>query len=167
MGLFKPKYTREILHSVEGTLPNIGGGMMLTITVEDDAVRIKAIDKNEVLIPYSQIRDVQYVRAIEEYEGRKSVVGRAVVGGLIFGPVGAVVGGIDGTGKKKKTKTRMFVLVTCLTSEGDEIEIPLEVGSGTSLKVPKVINEIRDKSGLEPIEVKMFSDNPSSSSVTI
>lgn len=32
----------------------------------------------------------------------KSVIGRAVIGGLILGPVGALVGGVSGIGDKKK-----------------------------------------------------------------
>lgn len=32
----------------------------------------------------------------------KSVIGRAVVGGLLLGPLGAVVGGISGVGSKTK-----------------------------------------------------------------
>jgi len=37
-------------------------------------------------------------------EEDKSVVGRAVVGGLLFGPLGAVVGGMSGVGKKEKVE---------------------------------------------------------------
>ncbi|MEG2533808.1 MAG: hypothetical protein RSB04_12435 [Gordonibacter sp.] len=29
-------------------------------------------------------------------KGQKSVIGRAAIGGLILGPLGAVIGGIDG-----------------------------------------------------------------------
>ena len=35
----------------------------------------------------------------------KSIIGRALVGGLILGPVGAIVGGMTGIGDKEKSKS--------------------------------------------------------------
>jgi hypothetical protein len=56
-------------------------------------VGIDAADLNDI-----HIEDKEYV-----YEEKdKSVLGRALVGGLVLGPVGAIVGGMSGIGSKKK-----------------------------------------------------------------
>ena len=41
----------------------------------------------------------------------KSVIGRAVVGGLLLGPLAAVVGGISGIGTKQKLKGKYYLVV--------------------------------------------------------
>jgi hypothetical protein len=56
-------------------------------------------------IPYSNIITVQYEDrdSLGNYKTKdKSVVGRAVAGGLLLGPLGAVVGGMSGIGTKSK-----------------------------------------------------------------
>ncbi len=41
----------------------------------------------------------------------KSVIGRAVVGGLILGPLGAIVGGMSGIGSKEKIKNKHYLVI--------------------------------------------------------
>ena len=53
-------------------------------------------------LPYNKI--TAWTIEVEEELIRKedkSVIGRALIGGVLFGPVGAIVGGISGTGQKK------------------------------------------------------------------
>lgn len=54
------------------------------------------------------ILDVDEIEAIdiltEEEAKNKSVIGRAIIGGVLFGGVGAVVGGLSGVGQKKKIR---------------------------------------------------------------
>jgi hypothetical protein len=42
---------------------------------------------------------------------KKSVIGRAVVGGLILGPVGAIVGGISGIAPKEKFVDKHYLII--------------------------------------------------------
>lgn len=56
--------------------------------------------KDVMSVEYADITNAEVLT--ETTEENKSVIGRAVVGGLLLGPVGAVVGGISGTGKKEK-----------------------------------------------------------------
>lgn len=51
----------------------------------------------------------------------KSVVGRAVIGGLVFGPVGAIVGGMTGLGKKE-TKAEMPDLILSIRYNENQTE---------------------------------------------
>jgi len=50
---------------------------------------------------------------VEELKGTqlkdKSSIGRAVIGGVIFGPVGAIVGGISGVGAKQAKTTYLII----------------------------------------------------------
>ena len=54
-------------------------------------------------IAYEQIIDMKFVSHKQLSSEDKSVIGRAVVGGLLLGPLGAVVGGISGIGSKTVT----------------------------------------------------------------
>lgn len=59
----------------------------------------------------SQIINIQKTTSTEIAKTNKSVIGRAVVGGLIMGPLGAVVGGISGTGTKDKLQINQCVII--------------------------------------------------------
>lgn len=41
----------------------------------------------------------------------KSIIGRAIVGGLILGPLGAVIGGMSGVGSKQKLKGKYYLII--------------------------------------------------------
>lgn len=75
----------------------------------------------------------------EILEKSKSVVGRAVVGGVLLGPLGAIVGGMTGVGnKRKKGKKSHFFILNYLDSKGemqsvtfmDDMAITLSVFAG-------------------------------------
>lgn len=68
------------------------------IRIEKNAVFLD-IDGNTFQI---NLKNVELLKEITEKD--KSVIGRAVVGGLIFGAVGAIVGGMSGIGKKEIQK---------------------------------------------------------------
>ena len=55
-------------------------------------------------------------------EKDKSVIGRAVVGGLLLGPVGAIVGGMSGVGTKKVAQKGIenFLTIIHCDENGDE-----------------------------------------------
>lgn len=57
-----------------------------------------------------QITNVAIVTEQEIVEKSKSVIGRGIAGGLLLGPVGAIVGGLSGV-PSKKVKTFSFFLV--------------------------------------------------------
>lgn len=65
------------------------------ISVDGSAVWMNIEDKKYQIL----IKNVELLKQITEKD--KSVVGRAIVGGIAFGVVGAVVGGMSGLGTKK------------------------------------------------------------------
>ena len=58
----------------------------------------------------SQIISLEYKSQQEIVQVSKSVVGRAIVGGVLTGGIGAIIGGLSGGSRKKKRPT----FITCL-----------------------------------------------------
>ena len=119
MGFFKSRKGSiisdcfKILHP----LGRISEGLMVEVALYDDHLELKApfMGGQPITLNYSQITDVYYGIEDEIVEKNKSVIGRAVVGGVLFGGVGAIVGAASGTGKKEK-KVRRFLFVVSYTS---------------------------------------------------
>lgn len=59
----------------------------------------------------SQIISLKTVSQEELVKTDKSVIGRAVVGGLILGPLGAIVGGMSGIGSKEKFINKQYFII--------------------------------------------------------
>lgn len=59
----------------------------------------------------SQIINIIKTSSAEIAKVNKSVIGRAVVGGLIMGPLGAIVGGISGVSLKDKLQITQYVII--------------------------------------------------------
>lgn len=81
------------------------------------------------------ILDVDEIEAIdiltEEEAKNKSVIGRAIVGGVLFGGVGAVVGGLSGVGQKKKIKE----ILSLDTMDGKTYLLPVQTGAAAGICV--------------------------------
>lgn len=98
---------------------------MYDVALYDDYLEIKNL-LGSVKLKYEQITDVYYGLETEIVEKSKSVIGRAVAGGLLFGGTAAIVGAISGTGtKKEKTKHFMFI-ISYTSSDGQDSFITFE-----------------------------------------
>lgn len=58
-----------------------------------------------------QIISIKQTSRQELISKDKTVIGRAVVGGLILGPLGAIVGGMSGIGTKEQIKNRHYLVL--------------------------------------------------------
>ena len=96
---------------------------------------------SSIFLNYDQITNYGKVTEKEVVEQKKSVAGRALVGGLLLGPVGAIVGGIDGTGKKKKTKIKNYFIINYISKDEEECAIPLEINNGT-VPTQRIVEEL-------------------------
>jgi hypothetical protein len=74
-------------------------------------------------LPFKDILSVHIEdkTAITEQK-EKSIIGRALVGGLLFGPVGAIIGGMTGLGTKEKVIFTPDLIMTILYLDNDSSE---------------------------------------------
>lgn len=68
----------------------------------------------------------------------KSVIGRAVVGGLILGPLGAIIGGMSGIGSKEKFINKQYFVINFWDIETKSAQTIL-IGSTENTKIDAFI----------------------------
>ena len=79
----------------------------------------------------SQIISIKQTSREELSKSDKSVIGRAVVGGLILGPLGAIVGGMSGIGSKEKLKNQHYLVINYWDKETKSAQTLLISGDKT------------------------------------
>ncbi|WP_134686290.1 hypothetical protein [Brevibacillus migulae] len=74
------------------------------------AFQNKVVINNKFVIPVNQIKRTMVYTGMQIAEYEKSVI-RALIGGLVFGGIGAIVGGLTGIGKKQKDQDLLYLSV--------------------------------------------------------
>ena len=128
MGFFKSKKGSIIsdYFQLQGDVAGFSKGVMYDVALYDDHLEITSMQKRKLLLNYDQITDVFYGGKTELIQKPKSVIGRAVVGGVIFGGVGAIVGAASGTGTKTGKKTHLYFIISYTSSDGEDKYIQFE-----------------------------------------
>jgi hypothetical protein len=85
----------------------------------------KGIVEKTVNLGIDKIKRIGIVSEKEIIERGKSVGGRAVMGALLLGPLGALVGGMSGIGNNKSTKIKMFMVINYDEDKVITLELPL------------------------------------------
>lgn len=83
----------------------------LTVQVFENGINCYASLLKHKQIHYSQIVDLKIEEVNSYSDKNKSVLGRAVVGGVLLGGVGAIVGGLSGQGKKSMRFDRVMSII--------------------------------------------------------
>ena len=131
MGFFKNKNDAiisewfKLIEGIENMLPKI----MCEVMLYDNHLVIRQGKKTTAELQYSQITDIFYGLKTEIVQKQQSAIGRAMVGGILFGGAGAVVGAIS-AGKKEKKKTNLYFIISYISSSGEEKCISFEVSGG-------------------------------------
>lgn len=128
----------------------------VTINQETRKLTVKSVfaKDREASLDLDKIIDARIMTEKEISESNKSVIGRAVVGSLLLGPLGGIVGGMSGIGSKKKETNKTFMIITYISSD-EEKKLVFEVvgssiGWGKLLKeLPRKYNEISTDGPIE------------------
>lgn len=120
---YKKKISRYM--NIAGVLvdgvPNIGERRIVKVYLLPEALLIRQeSDDKSAELPYTRIKDAQVVTEKEIIEKSKSVVGRAMIGGLFLGGLGATVGAISGVGTKQQVNENQFLVINYSTADSEE-----------------------------------------------
>jgi len=91
------------------------GGAMVELKLDDDkqcvVITPKGCTASSVCLSYGKIVNIESVSDKQIIEKNKSTVGRALVGGVVLGPLGAIVGGISGVGTNKGNQVSYYTVI--------------------------------------------------------
>lgn len=108
---------------------------------------------NTYKIKIENIIDTIVASKKEIEEVNKSVIGRGLVGGLVFGPIGAVLGGMSGI-NKTKIQNKLYFVISYNSTECEVKNISIDVNTGTEYgeakKLSKEINKRKPKKDNQP-----------------
>lgn len=135
---------KAIVNLVEG-LPLKDPEAQLEIQFDDEHLIIKekgfkglkTVIENTFRIPLCNILDAIVTTEKEVVDKSKSVIGRGVLGGAIFGPAGLILGGMSGIGTKQKKETT-WVYIVSFVSSGGEIK-------NITFKMPFMMTSVTEK----------------------
>lgn len=107
--------------------------LIVSIELYDDCLMfwrnvIPKQNQSPAILKIKSIVNTEFLSENEIIEKSKSVVGRATAGALLFGPVGALIGGMSGIGNSQKQKSHTYYVIHFINSKNEEAIITLEVG---------------------------------------
>lgn len=150
MGLFKKdKNALPICYlKVDTEIGALKKGNTVKISLYDEYLQISQdFPKQDIKLNYSKISSVYYGKQEEVIEKDKSMIGRAVAGGLLFGGAGAIVGAMTGLGKKQtKTSTMVFV-ISYKSTEGNDDFLAFVDPFSTNMGALKVYSKLLEFTG--------------------
>lgn len=92
---------------------------------------------DSLYIHHNQIVDMKCIPFQQFEQQNKSVIGRAVVGGLLLGPLGAIVGGMSGIGTKLKSLGKYVFIINFWDTYSHQLQtimIPTKVPVNTFIE---------------------------------
>lgn len=103
-------------------------GWSIEVALYDDHLTLTAIGSklSPIDLNYAKITDVYHGIETELVEKKKSVIGRALVGGALFGGVGAVVGSVSGSGSKQAKEYNTYFIISYKASDGTDAFLQFE-----------------------------------------
>lgn len=126
-------------------------GVFLTVSLNNDSITIENSDMSFTL-EKSQIKSSGFFTEQDVTSKNKSVVGRSIAGGLMFGEMGAIIGGLSGVGNKNKTIHKKFVFITYQSSDKTDCGVVFEIEDYELRSALKFI-EMTKVVAVEPIKL--------------
>ena len=151
MGIFGKKNkdgNRSVnLTYIDGT-ESYSKGTAVEISLNDEnknmQMKARVYKKPAVFLPFEHITGVEVISEKDIVEKSKSTVGRAVVGGVVLGPLGAIIGGMSGIGNKSKSDTHYFIVVNYKSKDQQIKVLSFEI-VGASLHWSSFVEEFRKR----------------------
>ncbi|ENJ9655983.1 hypothetical protein FDB88_18865 [Clostridium sporogenes] len=149
MGLFSRK-NKEIspinltyLDGIDRYIKNTA--VSLNLDDKKGCLVIKASKDNYpvVNINFEKLVAVDIIHEKDIIETNKNSIGRAVVGGVLLGQLGAIIGGMSGIGSKQSSKLKTFLVIN-YKSKDEEIKVISFEIENITLNMPKFINKLRE-----------------------
>jgi hypothetical protein len=97
------------------------------------------------LLKYSQLTAADVVTEQEIKTKSKNVVGRAAIGGLLLGSLGATIGGMSGIGEKQQTCEKQYLIINYTSSVGDEPKVLSFEVVGATLHLDDFMKMLKSK----------------------
>jgi len=110
---------------------------------------MKNDNTTNVTLRYNKISAVKLTSSKEIQQKSKSVGGRAVLGGIVLGPIGAIVGGMSGIGSKQENIVHNYIVINYLNNLG-EIDVILLDICNSSMGWNKFLEELQEKANVVP-----------------
>lgn len=116
---------------------------MIEIALYDEKLELSApISSAPISLSYAQVTDIYYGTETEIREKNKSVIGRALIGGVLFAGAGAVVGAISGVGSKKEKVKKNLLIISYTSSSGEDKFLKFE--DTRHYKGNKIYHKLKD-----------------------
>jgi hypothetical protein len=141
-------------------IPNFPLGWPSELILHDEEKRLEIRTRlskvPSAYLLYDKIVGVAQTTEKEIEEKSKSVLGRAAIGGVLLGPVGALVGGMSGTGKKEKSKTTFLVIINYRPdAENEDIKVlSFTYLPGNVWGLGKFINMLKERAGISTSNIQ-------------
>ena len=101
---------------------DLPAGKMFDLRADGELLKVKEIaGKSEAVMKLSQITDLYYGLSTEITVKKDSPIGRAFVGGFLFGGAGAVVGAMTASTKEKSKRLICFIISYAGSDGSDQI----------------------------------------------
>lgn len=148
MSLFRKKELSVLMEHIEG-IQGIGK-TACRISFDDEFVKIEQMTLSitgakpvrTFKIKISEVIAFDIINQKNVEQKSKSVVGRGIAGGIVFGPVGLLLGGLSGTGSKTKVNNKNFLVISY---GADEIKTLTFVGYDGRLGYFDLAKEFKKK----------------------
>ena len=123
------------------------------LTLQDDKLYIesRAYKLPPASIQYSQIVSAGISKGSYIVEKSDNVIGGAVAGGLLFGGIGAIIGGMAGAGGKKKLNGE-FLVINYRPLGMDDVKVVSFQIVGASIGAKKFLEELCKKAEIEYVK---------------
>ena len=147
MGLFGSKSKTkdiEVNFSFIDGIDGLKNGTPVAVGILNDLLTVRKRLEKETFyfLELNKLKKAEILTDTQILEQQKSVIGRAAVGGLILGPLGAIVGGMSGIGNKSKKETRHYLIINYISPEGEKA-ISFEI-VGASIGWDKLVKKLKE-----------------------